>query len=70
MAPDLLKEALGPLTLDQLLSTGLCVLEDDQVVPNVFIQPYEHLLFVFTEESSRRATHSENVVMKISETSL
>ncbi|MGB6598477.1 MAG: class I SAM-dependent methyltransferase [Candidatus Acidiferrum sp.] len=70
VAPDLLKEALGPLTLDQLLSTGLCVLEDDQVVPNVFIQPYEHLLFVFTEESSRRATHSENVVMKISETSL
>jgi methylase of polypeptide subunit release factors len=43
--PDLLQEALRPLTIEQLLSTGFCRVEDNQVVANVLLQPWENHLF-------------------------
>lgn len=43
--PDHLQEALRPLTIGQLLSTGFCRVEDNQIVSNVRLQPWANHLF-------------------------
>lgn len=65
---DPLRDALRPLTISQLLSTGFCSLEDGQIVSNVGVQPYGQLLFAV--EPVSRAPRPENVVMKICLSSL
>lgn len=68
VAPDLLQDALRPLTLEQLLSTGFCGLEDNHVVSHVFLQPYARLLFAIGQLTL--PPRPENIVMQISDTSL
>lgn len=66
--PELLCEALAPLTLDQLLSTDFCYLEGNNVVTNVLLQPYGNLFFAL--EYRALSTRPEDLVMRISSTSL
>lgn len=58
--PTALRVALQPLTLEQVLETGFCRIDGDQVRSNVFLQPYNDLLFAIGSLSgapSRRCPH-------------
>jgi len=65
---DLLQQALRPLTLEQLLSTGFCRLEDNQVVTNILLQPFRNHLFAVGQLTL--PPRPENLVMRISGSSL
>lgn len=65
---DVLQEALRPLTLEQLLSTGFCRVEDDQVVTNILLQPAANHLFAIGQLTL--PPRPEDLVMRISGSSL
>ncbi len=66
--PDLVRQGLPSLDLGQLLATGVCCLEDNQVVSNVLFQPYAQLYFHVGYRTL--STQPEEHVMRISSTSL
>lgn len=66
--PTALRVALQPLTLEQVLETGFCRIDGDQVRSNVFLQPYNDLLFAIGSLSLE--PRPEDVLMGIALSSL
>ncbi len=65
---ELVRAALEPLSLEQVLSSGFCRLKDGQVVSDVLLQPYANLLLHAGQTTL--PVSIENLVMQISATSL
>jgi len=66
--PPALREALKPLSLEQVLEAGFCHIDGEYILTNVLLQPYKDVIFAMGLPSLE--TRPEDFLMRISSSSL